>query len=369
MVKLADIVDKQLVAREIEAGYIRMRVHPLYPELVSLNYTEKTQFEKHWNDATRITRGLIYNQWTGDVLARPFQKIHNFDEAEAPNIAWDQIVYHWSDKVDGSLGIVYRNPDGLLEVATRGSFESEQAKHATTRLRYMEPTLHEQFLNDINNGYTPLVEIVYPENRIVVDYGEVDALFYLGSIDNADGMFIPPFRSTYQPRKFSDLMMDLSRPNSEGWVVWGSAYKAVKIKQADYIELHRIVTGLNRKSVWRALSEGFDVYTNMLQQLPDELFNWAKGVGSELAHAYGYKVMEIDRWYLNVLEHMEDHNIDTNDRKGFALAVKLLVPQALQGYMFSLADSKDISAKVWRSLEPEGGDMGGYRRDEGVVIA
>lgn len=358
MVNLKDIVDLQLLTQEIDDGYIRVRKHPLYPELSILNYSEKTQFEHHWNDATRICRGLIINGMTYEVLARPFHKIHNFDEAEAPKIEWDQVVYHWADKVDGSLGIIYRTPDDELAVATRGSFESEQAKHATALLN-SEPyaNIREDFWFTILGGHTPLVEIIYPENRIVVDYGDEDDLVFLGTIMMSSGLYLPGYAAKFKPnRKFGELMMDLSRPNSEGWVVWSSAFKAVKIKQADYIELHRIVTGLNRKSVWRALSEGFDVYVKMLESLPDELHAWAKEVGSELAHEYGRKVMEIDRWYVSVLEHMEDHNIDTADRKSFALAVQLLVPKELQGYMFSLADSKDIQAKVWRSIEPEGGD-------------
>lgn len=355
MVNMHEIVDPDLLVEEIQAGYIRVRQHPLYPELSILNYSEKTQFEHHWNDATRICRGLIINTRTDEVIARPFHKIHNFDEAEAPKIEWDQVVYHWSDKVDGSLGIVYRNPDGLLEVATRGSFESEQAKHATDRLRYAEPALHEFFSAEIDFGNTPLVEIIYPENRIVVDYGGVDALIYLGSIQIETGAYFSGYGNKGN-RTFGELMMDLSRPNSEGWVVWSSAYKAVKLKQADYIELHRIVTGLNRKSVWRALSEGFDVYVKMLESLPDELHAWAKEVGSELAHEYGRKVMTIDSLYVDVLVAMEDEGIAHDDRKGFALTVQKVVPKELQGYMFSLADSKDIQAKVWRSIEPEGGD-------------
>lgn len=357
MVNIEEIVDINLLQSEIADGYIRERQHPRYPELSILNYSEKTQFEKRWNDATRICRGLIVNTHTNEVLARPFHKIHNFDEAEAPKIEWDQLVYHWADKVDGSLGIVYRTPNDTLAIATRGSFESEQAKHATAMLKSPEyADVYEEYWYLIDGGSTPLVEIIYPENRIVVDYGGADELVFLGVIVMDTGMFQPPWRGGFTARKFGELMMDLSRPNSEGWVVWSSAFKAVKIKQADYIELHRIVTGLNRKSVWRALSEGFDVYVKMLESLPDELHAWAKEVGSELAHEYGRKVMEIDRWYVSVLEHMEDHNIDTADRKSFALAVQLLVPKELQGYMFSLADSKDIQAKVWRSIEPEGGD-------------
>ena len=35
-----------------------------------------------------------------------------------------------TDKMDGSLGILYRRPDGVCAIATRGSFASDQALEA-----------------------------------------------------------------------------------------------------------------------------------------------------------------------------------------------------------------------------------------------
>lgn len=190
---LSDIMDVELLKSEIDAGFVTERAHPLYDQLRILNYTPETQYSKRWNDVTRLTRGLIYDVRDLTVLARPFPKIHNWDEPEAPNIDLDAPVYHWDNKWDGSLGIVYYSPGGGLAVATRGSFDSEQARHATEWLMdHVDATeVYQWATAQMDAGYTPLFEIIYPENRIVLDYGDLDTMVPLGAVHVQTGAFIP----------------------------------------------------------------------------------------------------------------------------------------------------------------------------------
>ncbi|HRF99146.1 MAG TPA: hypothetical protein PLZ51_28235, partial [Aggregatilineales bacterium] len=68
-------------------------------------------------------------------------------------------------KMDGSLGILYRW-QGAYYIATRGNFDSDQAIWATIFLR----THYD--LHNLADEYTLLFEIIYPDNRIVVNYGQ-----------------------------------------------------------------------------------------------------------------------------------------------------------------------------------------------------
>ena len=346
--QLTDLFSLDDLKSNVDQGFIRAQIHPNFPELVILNYTEAAQFSRAWNKVTRMCRGLIWNTETGEVLARPFQKIHNWDEAEAPRITWEAPLFHWSNKEDGSLGIVYVRPDGALAVATRGSFASEQAWHATSKLAEFTD-VNQAFLRSmIEEGYTPLYEIVYPENRIVLDYGDVDRLFPLGFIHIATGAYVPA-QGSNKVRRFEDVIQDLSRPNSEGWVVWLDPYKAVKIKQADYVELHRVVTGLNRKSIWRAIVE--DRFTELVEAVPDELYAYVTGVRDELSE-------DVDNIYKNVVwyESLAASTAEDKSQKAFAIEVKSIVPVRLQGLVFSLHAGKDIRPAIWKSVEPIGGE-------------
>ena len=352
---LSDILAVELLRSEIDAGFVTERHHPLYDQLRILNYTPEAQYSKRWNDVTRMTRGLIYDVRTGEVLARPFPKIHNWDEPEAPAVAWDQILYHWDNKWDGSLGIVYRSPDGGLAVATRGSFDSEQARHATEWLMDSLDAIdeYEWATNNLALGYTPLFEIIYPENRIVLDYGDMDKMVPLGTIHMETGAFIPP--TSNHSRKFSELQLDLSRANSEGWIAWVTPYKAVKIKQADYVELHRIVSSLNEKEVWRQKKAG--TFESFLVALPDEFYTWATEVGDFLQSQYDAAVVVAKT-------AAEEAQKVSEVRKEQALYVTRTFPKDMWGDIFGTLDGKDISEGIWRRLEPKGAHLARTTEEE-----
>jgi RNA ligase len=367
MTHITDVIGgRALLLDMMDQGYVSRRFHPEFPELAILNYTEKAAFEGVWNRVTLNTRGLIYDTISDEVLARPFKKFFNYGQTGAPDIDLDARPYFVSDKFDGSLGIAYRQPDGLWAIATRGSFESEQAKHATAIVRELG---EDKFLIEhLSNGgkATPLFEIIYPENRIVVDYGDTDTLQSLGAVWIESGDYIAwGGQGTFDYRTFREVIEAKPRPNAEGFVVWLDRKTAVKIKQDDYVELHRIVTGLNRKSVWRALKDGEPTFKALQEQLPDELYNWSSDVAKELREEYANHIREIDGWYISTLDQdiwIDEFSPDEKiDRKKFALTVQKGVngvrpPDEYRGFMFSLLDGKPIEDKIWAMIEPTGGD-------------
>src|SRR5689334_21169407 len=114
----------------IRAGVITRRKHPEF-DLWILNYTTKATISRDWDNITLTCRGLIYNA-TRRAVAWPFRKFFNLQELKegAPNGNFQ--LY---DKADGSRGISYPGPDGQMYIATRGSFESEQAKRGSEFLK------------------------------------------------------------------------------------------------------------------------------------------------------------------------------------------------------------------------------------------
>ena len=73
---------------------------------------------------TLACRGLIVDERDGGVVARPYRKFFNHDQPDAPPLDVTAPVTV-TDKLDGSLGILYREPSGAVAVATRGSFASD----------------------------------------------------------------------------------------------------------------------------------------------------------------------------------------------------------------------------------------------------
>jgi len=346
MVKMTDLFGEDAEAEVLEQfmlGNITLRSHPDDAEYLIANYTPKAAYDGEWNDITLASRGLIFHTITEEVLARPFAKFFNYGQTGAPQVALTTEITA-TNKFDGSLGIAYMAPDGHPAIATRGSFASEQAIHATKVLR-RDADLMSWILDELSDGWTPLFEIIYPENRIVLDYGDRDYLQYLGSMRNDTGAFFPYGDELLT---FGDLLARPDRPNAEGYVVWLDRHTAVKLKQEDYVALHSIVTGLNEKSVWREVQKGPEEFNAFVANLPDELQDWANAVAAKLNIEFSVIMRYIDELYLAVSEGEPD------GRKEFALEVQRIVPDAYRGYMFNIADGKDYQDKVWKLIEPRG---------------
>lgn len=347
MTQLDEILDPLLLKAHVAVGNVRVQTHPDFPELAIANYTETCAFNRNWDDVTRLTRGLIWNMDTNEVLARPFPKFFNFDEKEAPRILDDQIVYAWDNKYDGSLGVMYQRPDGEYALATRGSFASDQAILGTELLRERKDFGLMQEMCEA--GFTPLFEICGPDNRIVLQYKE-NFLALLGFMHVADGWH-QPANPQYDKRTMRSLLMDLSRTNAEGWVVWKTAYEAVKIKQADYVELHRIVTGLSKKEVWRQLRAG--TYSSLIERVPDEWFDWVEQIAEDLRATFIH-YHEVATIHYRKIAIMQSVGGEPYSRKDQAAYINSTLKPEFRGLVFSLLDGKDISDAIWRMLEPRG---------------
>jgi RNA ligase len=289
--KLNEIIDTDMLANELHAGYVTERFHPEFPELAILNYTDRCQFDQHWTDVTRRTRGLIYNRETSEIVARPFAKFYNYgDTTNTGDLSPDAPILSAHNKWDGSLGIRYRQPDGRYAIATRGSFTSDQAIHATSLLHAQPEGLPIPI-----DGQTDLFEIIFPGNRIVLDYGDMDALMFLGAVEHASGDFYPVRRRDEPNAKTLREIIELpSRENAEGWVVWLDPQRAVKFKQEDYLALHRIVSSLSTKEVWRQLRAG--TFEEFAVSLPDEFHQWALETAEPLLAQHSWTVAGAHAW-------------------------------------------------------------------------
>lgn len=344
---LDDVLDPSELATMLDEGYIQVRHHPDYPYAIYC-YTKKAMFDRVWNNSTMTCRGLIINEETGEVLARPFKKFFNYGEPNAAMFSpFDWVTVY--DKVDGSLGIAYETPEGPA-IATKGSFTSEQAQHATELLRA------NYGLYQTDDYCTDLFEIIYPENRIVLDYGEIDELRYLGSVvvhsgDNYwNGLLIGhygiPKNHFLDSGPFYQLELDLNRPNAEGFVLLNDdTGDRLKMKQEDYLELHKVMTGLNERQLWEWLSEGKH-QTEIVAELPEEMHNWANEIIDKITDEFFDLTNRIGNAFLY-------HSKHAVDRKDFAERIAGY-PAVDKGALFCMLDGQFDRADqiVWKAVRP-----------------
>jgi RNA ligase len=344
--RITDLFTAEALAQAIADGFIRTQTHPSLP-LRILNYTELAQYKREWTDVTRACRGLIYNSETLEVVARPFPKFFNHSEDHHPAFNLDEPVTV-TDKLDGSLGIVYLDGLGHPSIATRGSFTSTQAAKA-------EQILCKQYPNwRPPAGVTVLFEIIFPENRIVLDYGPVEDLILLGGVDIATGETFTPrdipwdgqAAEIYPFNTFAEALAAPPRKNAEGYVVhFRDSDVRIKIKQDDYVALHKIVTGWNERTIWEMLATGKD-YETLLAGVPDEFHAWAMGIAEDLNDKFDGYIGAAHAVHHGILETLPEGF----ERREYAQATALY-PETRPA-LFQLLDGRDISEWAWKQIRP-----------------
>ena len=360
MLTMSDLFDPVLYRLMIEQGYIKERQHPEFPNLFIVNYTEKCVWENVWNEITLQCRGIIYSMPSGTVIARPFSKFFNYGQPGAPVIELTESV-RVTDKMDGSLGILYHAENvGRPAIATRGSFASDQAVWATELFR--EKYNLNKFLP--RYGWTYLFEIIYPENRIVVDYGEFADLVLIGAVDTESGRSLPlelvaegwpgPVATIFPARNLAEALAMEPRRNVEGVVIHAVRRDVrIKLKQEDYILLHKFMTRTNPKHVWEVMIQGLDPY-EFFKEAPDEFHEWLKDVITDFQMRFD-QINDSARkdYQMTIVQLPQEFS-----RKDYALQVQSSEYKAI---LFRLFDNKPYDDIIWKMLKPSGADVHAIR--------
>lgn len=348
--KMNKVFNLESLEDQVEKGLISKRKHPEC-DLWIYNYTSKAAYARMWTIETLTCRGLILDA-EGNVIARPFPKFFNLEEHSSSDIIFSR-PYTAFEKLDGSLGIMYPLPDGGFAIASRGSFDSDHARIGTSLLRDMTGQGWEP-----NPDYTYLFEILFPENRIVVDYGDRKELVFLAAIHTETGANLFDFgtsadwpgghaeRYDFSDIRAKDLLDELgSIPNSEGFVLFfPTGNTRVKVKFDDYKRLHRIITGTNTKTVWRTLRDGQSL-DELLDRVPDEFHEWLKTTIKQLETQYA----EIEAQAVVEFDKIMSKLAIGADRGEFARYAK---KTRLAPLMFAMLDKKNYSGIIWKWLEP-----------------
>jgi RNA ligase len=343
-------------------GLIEVNKHPDLP-LYIYNYSRKVQYEQLWDEVTLECRGLVLDE-TGEIIAKSLDKFFNLEEVK-DDFDWSSEHIWIQEKMDGSMGILFYYGDDW-HMATRGSFMSEQAK------RGMEILRRKYDLNKFLKEVVYICEIIYPENRIVVDYGGDERIvfmsatsndtelawatarmiFHLSGIDASDLVFTNIV--TGADRTMLDALKTHDSKNREGYVVrFWPTNKRVKIKFDDYVRLHRLLTNFSNVDIWEHLKEGKDI-NEFLDRVPDEFDKWVKQTVSDI----NYHKYRIEEYAGKVHDRFRYGKYNDRDpeptKKEFALHLAGCdIHPKVKAICFSIWDGKDYSKTVWDLVRPE----------------
>jgi RNA ligase len=360
----------QTLHRYYEDGLLYKQTHPTLP-LTIWNYTEKVQYEGLWDEVTLSCRGLITEDTTGKILVRPFKKFFNYEEVVDKNVIPSKGDYVYiQEKMDGSLGILFNyNYEWIM--ATRGSFTSDQA------IKGLEILKSKYILDTFEPSVAYLCEIIYPENRIVVDYKKEKIMFLSAAINwgfngwkesddselhwttacayfRMSGIKKSDIVKTEQHFNFSDelykSLKEKNENNKEGFVLrFHPGNFRMKIKFEEYVRLHKIMTNLSTTAVWEVLSNGGSM-DDLLKNVPDEFYDKIKEYENILKDEFNILLKEYE-WIFNKVRNVYfEVNQKEFNRAEFAMLAKRYKYPSL---LFGMLDGKDVSQNIWKIVRPE----------------
>lgn len=338
-----------------EDGLVCKQVHPTLP-LTIWNYSPKTQFDGKWDEITLQTRGLVTDD-KGNVVARPYRKFFNMEEGKHTPTS-DFEVYR---KEDGSLGILFNYKDEWV-FATRGSFTSDQSVKGFEMLKNYD-------YNRLHKGYTYLFEIIYNENRIVVQYNYED-LVLLGMINTETGYEVDLYNEgvdirfkniienigfkvvkKYDGIKDYTTLKGMIGDNEEGFVVRFSNGDRMKIKGEEYLRLHKIMTNLSTTSVWEVLSNNGNM-DDLIKDVPDEFYKKIKEYQENLKYNF-FQISEYCGKAHDRFRYGKYNDVHPEPTKKEYAEYVMTNYKKLSSVMFAMWDKKPYDQIIWKMIKPK----------------
>ena len=329
--------------KEIELGNIIKNTDPS-GNLEIFNYSIQCTFDNNWNEYSLIARGLILEPNKQRVVALTLPKFYNFGEV---SYAIPDLPFTVTNKYDGSLGIIYFH-NNSWHVATRGSFTSVQSRWAED---WLNKNVNTVFLNP---NYTYLVEIIYNDNKIVVNY-DFEGLVILTVYDLVSGHELPYIALQSIAEKLNlkltqqfeydsiEQMVEVAEQmshNQEGFVVRFENGYRLKIKGAEYIRYHKLYCQFSRKSIWEyfLFTESFGI-DELKKIYPEEFWKDIEEWSICLSNLFDKIVSQIDKWYV----FFDDY---TNKEVGLFQKKGSDCPHFIYSFIFAAKNKKQSITKL-----------------------
>jgi|GEM_PF-4960286 hypothetical protein len=192
---LSDYLDTDKLANYLKLGLVMRNKHPDLP-LSLYCYGRRAVYDNIWDSVTKKCRGLIVENDTDKIIARPFEKFFAYEtegqeETYGRNVESIEKLYGpptITEKINGNLGIFW-NYKGEWGIASKGSFSSVHAKWAK---EWFQGNLSYGIINRPSNfvwpiGYTPIFEMICQDIQPHCITYPADGLVLLALINKETG--------------------------------------------------------------------------------------------------------------------------------------------------------------------------------------
>lgn len=246
--------EHSVLQKYVKDTFICHEKHP-FADLHIYGYYATSDNIHVWDDISKYCRGIILDGG-GNVVEMPFMKFWTFRQYLSDKLLLlneGQILrvpskrFRITEKVDGTMVTLYWVKDRPY-LATQRSFTNVKAIEATKILYERYSHLFSVF----DRSKTYIFEAIYPETKVLIDYGNMRDLVLIGVIDKVSGKpeKVPEnigFRTcrdyTEEYGHIRDLeeLAALDLENQEGFVLYYEDGSMVKLKFPWYSQAHSIL--------------------------------------------------------------------------------------------------------------------------------
>jgi len=305
---------------------------------------------------TRNLRGITFRGDTKELIALPLHKFWNLNENEYTqlDVIKNKKILHVTEKYDGSL-VYFFMLGSRLYCKTKFNSAADQAYWAMNIVE-CNSTLKNSIIKLIKNNYTPIFELISPRNQVVIPYTE-EKLKYICSRSMADGTYnfdyvegCDPVGEFYLDDVNSIISTVKNFYGHEGLVVVFDDHDMIKIKNEEYLKLHKIKSNILNESTIANL-----VLNNKLDDIKDYLFSsdlnmieYVCSLEKKIIDSYNNFIQSAQIFY-NIYKDMprKDYAIKAQnelDRTSFGLAMELYSNGTINEDTFK---ERFINKKLW----------------------
>jgi RNA ligase len=328
--------------------FLKIRKHPTKENRYMFSYNQI--YSDFHLDICKVARGLILDipkspMQEITVIARGFDKFHNYGEACADAIDWNGKIYARA-KEDGSLIKYTIDIDDTPLWMTNNGFDANAKLPGDLLCEFdsfqelIDDAMRKKQLpsKQVCNDFTFMFELVSPLNRIVCNYSDTDLIF-LGARNNFDGKEIMPedflnqvtsmkgfktpklYELTSKTIEEVQAIVQKFDSNHEGIVVQDEHFNRVKIKGEQYLSIHRLKDNngqLSLKHVLKCIQK--ETVDDILNIFPEHtqrirnIVNQYKIISAELD-----TVIHEAKTYIMVVNANQD---EKDRKKAYAMLVK-----------------------------------------------
>ena len=307
-------------------------------------------------NGARNLRGITFREDTGEIIALPLHKFWNLNENEYTQLdkLQNKNILRVTEKYDGSLVYFFMLNNKLYCKTKLNSF-AEQANWAMNIVNNNK-ILKSSIIELIKNNYTPMFELISPRNQVVIPYTE-EKLKYIGARNMINGTYNFNYIEGCDPVaeiSIDDINVIVNTVKNyyghEGFVVVFNDHDMIKIKNEEYLKLHRVKSNiLNENTVARlALDEELDDIKNSLFSAELDILEYVCDLEKKVLNSYNNFIRNARKFYeLNKNLTRKDYAIKAQnelDRTSFGLSMELYVNGTINEDKFK---EIFINKKLW----------------------